>query len=76
MQQLKAAFFSIFLFYAAVPVYASAPVHITSFADIVEPLMPTVVNVYTVKHISPSDAEGNSLPEIIPFEQFNKFFEI
>ena len=75
MQQLKAAFFSIFLFYAAVPVYASAPVHITSFADIVEPLMPTVVNVYTVKHISPSDAEGNSLPEIIPFEQFNNFFE-
>ncbi len=75
MQQLKAAFFSIFLFYAAVPVYASAPVHITSFADIVEPLMPTLVNVYTVKHISPSDAEGNSLPEIIPFEQFNNFFE-
>lgn len=75
MQQLKAAFLSIALFFIVNSVHASAPVHITSFADIVEPLMPTVVNVYTVKHISPSDAEGNSLPEIIPFEQFNNFFE-
>jgi serine protease Do len=75
MQQLKAALLSIALFFVVNSAHAAAPVHITSFADIVEPLMPTVVNVYTVKHISPSGAEGNSLPEIIPFEQFNNFFE-
>ena len=74
MQQLKAAFLRTALFFIVNSVHKAARVHITSFEDIVIPLMQTVVNVYTVKHISPSDAEGNSLPEIIPFEQFKNFF--
>lgn len=49
--------------------------HITSFADVVEPLMPTVVNIYTVKYNEQINQKGTSLPEILPFEQFNNFFE-
>ena len=75
MRQLKISVISSLLFFVISSAYASAHVHITSFADIVEPLMPTVVNVYTLKHISSSDSEGESLPEIIPFEKFNNFFE-
>ena len=56
-------------------VNAAAPTHITSFADIVEPLMPTVVNIYTVKYSKPLTENAASLPAIIPFEQFNNFFE-
>jgi serine protease Do len=75
MRQLKISVISSLLFFVVSSAYASAPAHITSFADNVEPLMPTVVNVYTVKHSSLSDSEGESLPEIIPFEKFNNFFE-
>lgn len=45
------------------------PVYITSFADIIEPLMPSVVNIYTIRH------SKTSRRTIIPFENFNNFFE-
>lgn len=52
------------------------------FADIVEPLMPAVVNIYTV-HLPKKNSDmgsgnpfGNSpFPEGSPFEQFNDLFE-
>jgi serine protease Do len=50
----------------------------SGFADIVEPLMPAVVNVYTV-HLPQKSKSNNQLnqlfPEGSPFEQFNDFFE-
>lgn len=55
-------------------IYAN-PIQITSFADIVEPLMPTVVNIYTVKYNNDSDNAGKLLSESVPFDQLNKFFE-
>jgi serine protease Do len=52
----------------------------SGFADIVEPLMPAVVNVYTV--YLPQKSENNMrnqfdkmFPDGSPFEQFNDFFE-
>jgi serine protease Do len=51
----------------------------SGFADIVEPLMPAVVNVYTVHLPQKSQQQNNQLnqlfPEGSPFEQFNDFFE-
>ncbi len=41
--------------------------YLEGFADIVEPLMPTVVNIYTTKHIKPQPN--------IPSDNFHKFFE-
>lgn len=48
--------------------------HITSFADIVEPLMPAVVNIYTVKVYHGSNLQRR-LPENFPFNKFGKFFD-
>jgi serine protease Do len=71
MRHLKAIFISLLLCQSVV----AAPVIITSFADIVEPLMPMVVNIYTVKYNKQSDVKTSSLPEIIPLERFNNFLE-
>ncbi|NRB10169.1 MAG: Do family serine endopeptidase [Rickettsiaceae bacterium] len=49
------------------------PQYITSFADIIEPLMPAVVNIYTVRY--KEDYPQKSLSEVFPYEQFNNFFE-
>ncbi len=65
----------IFVLSFALRAEASAPVQITSFADIIEPLMPSVVNVYTVKNSRHIDPTAASLPEMLPFEQFNSFLE-
>jgi serine protease Do len=54
---------------------ATSPSHITSFADIIDPLMPAVVNIYTVKYSKVTDAKTNYLPEILPLDKFNNFFE-
>ena len=54
---------------------ASTPGHITSFADIIEPLMPSVVNIYTVKYNEQANQKVASLPEILPLDKFNSFFE-
>lgn len=56
-------------------VNAATPVHITSFADIIEPLMPSVVNIYTVKYNRQTNPKVASLPEILPLDKFNSFFE-
>ncbi len=56
-------------------VNAAAPAHITSFADIIEPLMPSVVNIYTVKYSRQVNPKVASLPEILPLDKFNSFFE-
>ncbi len=49
------------------------------FADIVEPLMPAVVNVYTTKYPKKQSKQqhpfGKAFPKGSPFEQFNEFFE-
>ena len=50
-------------------------VQVTSFADIVEPLMPAVVNIYTIKYNKKRQSRGNPLPELIPFEEFKDFFK-
>ena len=65
----------VFVLNFALRAEASAPVQITSFADIIEPLMPSVVNVYTVKNSQHIDPTAASLPEMLPFEQFNNFLE-
>lgn len=47
-----------------------------SFADIVEPLMPSVVNIYTVKYAKRQQQKDMPpVPDIVPFERFNDFFE-
>lgn len=51
------------------------PYIMTSFADIVEPLMPSVVNIYTVKYPSRDQGGNRNVPDIIPYGQFNDFFE-
>ncbi len=59
---------------------------ITSFADTVEPLLPAVVNVYTVKynlpprpsdktHLPNMNHPRAALPDNFLFEQFSEFFE-
>jgi len=54
---------------------ATTTAHITSFADIIEPLMPSVVNIYTVKYNKQTNSKITSLPEILPLDKFNNFFE-
>lgn len=51
------------------------PIVIPSFADIVEPLMPAVVNVYTVKYNKKSQRPPANPFEGFPFDSFNNFFE-
>ncbi len=46
-----------------------------SLADIVEPLMPAVVNVYTSQHIKSSRTQRIPFPEGFPFDQFGGLFE-
>jgi len=75
MRQLKTFLLGALLIVSFGTVTLAAPAYIVSFADIIEPLMPTVVNIYTVKYNNQANAKGTSLPEIIPFEQFNNFFE-
>jgi S1-C subfamily serine protease len=55
-------------------VASSKEPRIFSFADIVEPLMPAVVNIYTVKYNKKSLTKDSHLRELIPFEEFSDFF--
>ena len=75
MRQLKTFLLGVLLILGFGTVTLAAPAHVTSFADIIEPLMPSVVNIYTVKYNNQTNAKGAALPKIIPFEQFNNFFE-
>lgn len=46
-----------------------------SFADVVEPLMPAVVNIYTVKYKKFANSRKKPFPEAFPFDQFSDLFE-
>ncbi len=55
---------------------ASASVCRDSYADIVAPLIPAVVNISTIqKSTSLQPEQFSPFPENSPFEEFNKFFE-
>lgn len=73
MRQFK-TFLSSILLFASISSALARPAHITSFADIIEPLMPTVVNVYTVTYNNPDNVQGVSLTEVLPSESINSFF--
>lgn len=51
------------------------PKIITSYADIIEPLLPMVVNIYTIKYARKVGNPNHNMREIFPFEHFNDFFE-
>lgn len=76
MQKFKIIILNIALLVGSVKnVAAGAPIQLTSFADIIEPLMPTVVNIYTVKHGDRADRQKAVLPEILPVDKLNNFLE-
>lgn len=52
----------------------NSPQKFSSFADIVEPLMPTVVNIYSVHYNKSKHAPLNPF-EGFPFDQFNGLFD-
>lgn len=54
---------------------AALPTQLTSFADIVEKLMPTVVNIYTVKYNSLPSQKIGFLQEILPTDSINEYFQ-
>ncbi|RTK93338.1 MAG: Do family serine endopeptidase [Rickettsiales bacterium] len=76
MQKIKLMILSaLAIFNFNISALAGVPVQITSFADIVEPLMPTVVNIYTVKHADQPEEQKAILPEILPVDKLNNFLE-
>jgi serine protease Do len=46
-----------------------------SFADLVEPLLPTVVNIYTIKYNNEKRYKNNHLSKLVPFEEFIHFLK-
>ncbi len=46
-----------------------------NIADVIEPLMPAVVNVYTSQHVKSPGIQRMPFLEGFPFEQFNGLFE-
>lgn len=83
MRLLLIIFFNTFISYNLYTnaVYASTTVIVPqnikdnkyfSFADIVEPLIPAIVNIYTIRHVNVADRPTNG---IIPFERFNDLFQ-
>lgn len=48
--------------------------YISTFADIVEPLMPAVVNIYTIKVHGGANLR-QKIPQKFPFSGFGKFFD-
>jgi len=75
MKALGKLLVHIILLTQAASVSASAPSYIASFADIIEPLMPSVVNIYTVKYNKHQSSKVATLPEMLPLDKFNSFFE-
>lgn len=52
----------------------ASSINLTSFADIIEPLMPTVVNIYTVKYNMSGHKHGGALlPELLPLDQLDQY---
>lgn len=56
------------------PVNPAYQPYISTFADIVEPLMPAVVNIYTIKVHKVSNLR-QKIPQKSPFSRFGKFFD-
>lgn len=50
-------------------------IYLSSFADILEPLMPAVVNVYTSKYNKQPGNKSGSFKDLLPFGHFNNFLE-
>ena len=79
MKKIVALVIPWLLIFASSDVFAAinkkTPNIITSFADVVEPLMPSVVNIYTLKYAKQAGARRSTAPELFPFDQFNDFFE-
>ena len=75
MKILKLLTFIILGLFCEARAIAAIPMQMSSFADIIEPLMPTVVNIYTVKYNNETNQKGSVLPEILPLDRFNDFFE-
>ncbi len=75
MKKLGILLLYIIILFRGVAVNAAVPMHITSFADIIEPLMPSVINVYTVKYNKQFNHKAASLPEMLPLDKFNNFLE-
>jgi serine protease Do len=62
--------------FSAQPAFAAKElVQMASFADIIEPLMPAVVNIYTVKYHNRTPNKNRPLPDLVPFEEFSDFFK-
>jgi serine protease Do len=74
MKLLKAIIFGIVLINCKVATANFSP-NIPSFANIVEPLVPTVVNIYTIKYMEQLSARTISFSKIPPLDKFNNFLE-
>jgi serine protease Do len=62
--------------YAETEQFPKKVTQLTSFADIIEPLMPAVVNIYTAKYNDDSRQSKKGIAsEILPFDRLNEFFE-
>ncbi len=60
----------------SLPAGANVSPSLAGFADVVEPLMPAVVNIYTVQYRNNTNAQKLPSPfEGMPFDPFSKFFE-
>jgi serine protease Do len=70
--------FGINFIYADLHERVARPIQLTSFADVIEPLLPAVVNIYTIKYSNNSNnisRKSDAFSEFFPFEQFDNFFE-
>ena len=75
MNKIQAIILNIIIIVKACNAEAALPNNVASFADIVEPLLPTVVNIYTVKYTNNNTSNKSVLPEIVPVDKLNKFLE-
>lgn len=67
----------LFLVFCSYSITGSATPPLQSFADIVEPLLPAVVNVYTTQHKKQNKVQNRMhIPNgIMPFDQLQEFFD-
>ncbi|MDG1436903.1 MAG: trypsin-like peptidase domain-containing protein [Rickettsiaceae bacterium] len=72
MLKLK-VFLSNIILLASINSASASP--LMSFADILEPLIPTVVNVYTITYNNPENTQGLSFTDALPIDQVSTFFK-
>ncbi|MEA1937797.1 MAG: trypsin-like peptidase domain-containing protein, partial [Pseudomonadota bacterium] len=70
--RIRIAIFGIFALLTAIPVHAAQP---ASFADLVETLMPAVVNIATTTKIDGQRPRIPHMPDLPPGSPFEEFFE-